>query len=172
MGEKALEFELRSDTTERVELSAFRQSKLLLLFVSLAFTTCEVKNYVLCGTPSMSIKRSTAPSSAFAKHTHSCPRLGPKTRGFALPSDYNRKASSAYRCPSDGLEGPKSVGRRAAHVIGHEGAIRYSYICFRCTRCSRFREDQAVPQRNQMTTRFRNLARARYLLGSVRKNSI
>jgi hypothetical protein len=93
VGEKAPEFERRSDTTERVELSAFRRSKLLLRFVPLAFTTCEIRNYVLCGTPSMSIKRSTAPSSAFSTHTDSCPRLGAKTRGFALPNDYNREGA-------------------------------------------------------------------------------
>ena len=39
VGEKAPEFELRSDTMERVELSALRGSKLLLLFVPLAFTS-------------------------------------------------------------------------------------------------------------------------------------
>ena len=38
VGEKAPEFELRSDTMERVELSALRGSKLLLLFVPLALT--------------------------------------------------------------------------------------------------------------------------------------
>jgi peroxiredoxin len=39
VGEKAPEFELRSDTTERVGLSAPTGSKLLLLFVPLAFTS-------------------------------------------------------------------------------------------------------------------------------------
>jgi peroxiredoxin len=38
VGEKAPELELPSDTMERVELSALR-SKLLLLFVPLAFTS-------------------------------------------------------------------------------------------------------------------------------------
>ena len=39
VGEKAPEFELRSDTRERVELSALTGSKRPLLFVALAFTS-------------------------------------------------------------------------------------------------------------------------------------
>jgi peroxiredoxin len=132
-GQSAPDFALYDNSKQKVTLSEQRGKNVVLLFFPLAFTSvctaelCHVRDNI-------SVYNNTD-AAVFGISVDS-PQTLHKFReeqhlNFALLSDFNREASTAYDVLYDSFSAMDlhGVSKRAAFVIDREGLIRYAEVC-------------------------------------------
>ena len=130
VGQQAPDFTMKSNKMQDVKLSDLRGSKVLLLFVPLAFTGVCTKEF--CGMRDTLKDYEGLDCKVFGISTDSPFALDAWAReqGYQFPllSDYNKEVARAYDCLYDQLMGFKGVCKRSAYVIDREGKIRYASV--------------------------------------------
>ena len=148
VGSQAPDFALKSNKMADVKLSDLRGSKVLLLFVPLAFTrVCtgelcsmrdSLKDYEGLGAKVFGISTdSPFALDAWAKE---------QNYQFPLLSDFNKTVATAYDTLYPDLMGFKGVCKRSAYVIDGEGKIRYASVSEDATKVPNFDEIKACLQ--------------------------
>jgi peroxiredoxin len=130
VGSQAPDFTLKSNKMEDVKLSGLRGSKVLLLFVPLAFTQvctgefCSMRDALKdyegldCKVYGISTDSPFALDAWAKKENYQ----------FPLLSDFNKTVARDYQTLYDDLMGFKGVCKRSAYVIDKEGKIRYASV--------------------------------------------
>jgi len=130
VGQNAPDFALKSNKMQDVKLSELRGSKVLLLFVPLAFTGVCTKE--LCGVRDALKDYEGLDCKVFGISTDSPFALDSwaKEQGYQFPllSDYNKETARAYDTLYDDLMGFKGVCKRSAFVIDREGKVSYASV--------------------------------------------
>jgi glutaredoxin-dependent peroxiredoxin len=130
VGSQAPDFALKSNKMADVKLSELRGSKVLLLFVPLAFTGVCTKE--LCSMRDALKDYEGLDCKVFGISTDSPFALDAwaQKEGYQFPllSDYNKTVARDYQTLYDDLMGFKGVCKRSAYVIDREGKIRYSSV--------------------------------------------
>jgi glutaredoxin-dependent peroxiredoxin len=148
VGSDAPDFALKSNKMADVKLSDLRGSKVLLLFVPLAFTrVCtgefctmrdSLKDYEGLGAKVFGVSTdSPFALDAWAKE---------QNYQFPLLSDYNKAVATAYDTLYPDLMGFKGVCKRSAYVIDGAGKIRYASVSEDATKVPNFDEIKACLQ--------------------------
>jgi peroxiredoxin len=130
VGQQAPDFTMKSNKMKDVKLSELRGSKVLLLFVPLAFTGTWTSEF---GSVRDTLKEfEQLGSKVFGISTDSPFALDAWAREqnyqFPLLSDYNKEVSPAYDSMYAELLGFKGVSKRSAYVIDGQGIIRYAEV--------------------------------------------
>jgi peroxiredoxin len=130
VGKQAPDFTLKSNKMQDVKLSELRGSKVLLLFVPLAFTGVCTKE--LCGMRDALKEYEGLECKVFGLSTDSPFALDAwaKEQGYQFPllSDYNRETAREYGALYEDLMGFKGVCKRSAFVIDRQGIVRYAEV--------------------------------------------
>lgn len=130
VGSQAPDFALKSNKMADVKLSELRGSKVLLLFVPLAFTGVCTKEF--CGMRDALKDYEGLDCKVFGISTDSPFALDAwaQKEGYQFPllSDYNKTVARDYETLYDDLMGFKGVCKRSAYVVDREGKIRYSSV--------------------------------------------
>jgi glutaredoxin-dependent peroxiredoxin len=130
VGSQAPDFTLKSNKMQDVKLSELRGSKVLLLFVPLAFTGVCTKE--LCSMRDALKDYEGLDCKVFGLSTDSPFALDAwaQKEGYQFPllSDYNKTVARDYQTLYDDLMGFKGVCKRSAYVIDREGKIRYAAV--------------------------------------------
>ena len=130
VGSQAPDFALKSNKMADVKLSELRGSKVLLLFVPLAFTGVCTKE--LCSMRDALKDYEGLDCKVFGISTDSPFALDAwaQKEGYQFPllSDYNKTVARDYQTLYDDLMGFKGVCKRSAYVIDREGKIRYASV--------------------------------------------
>ncbi|MGH7842517.1 MAG: redoxin domain-containing protein [Candidatus Binataceae bacterium] len=151
VGSPAPDFALKSNKMADVKLSELRGSKVLLLFVPLAFTqVCtgefcsmrdSLKDYENLGAKVFGISTdSPFALDAWAKE---------QNYQFPLLSDFNKTVATAYDTLHADLMGFKGVCKRSAFVIDREGKVRYASVSEDARKLPNFDEIKACLQQIQ-----------------------
>lgn len=130
VGQQAPDFTMKSNKMKEVKLSELRGSKVLLLFVPLAFTgTCTKE---LCSVRDTLKDFEQLECKVFGISTDSPFALDSWAREqnyqFPLLSDYNKEVAPAYDSMYAELLGLKGVCKRSAYVIDSQGNVRYREV--------------------------------------------
>jgi peroxiredoxin len=130
VGQQAPDFTLKSNKMQDVKLSELRGSKVLLLFVPLAFTGVCTKE--LCGMRDSLKEYEGLDCKVFGLSTDSPFALDAwaKEQGYQFPllSDYNKEIARGYGALYEDLMGFKGVCKRSAFVIDRQGVVRYAEV--------------------------------------------
>jgi len=130
VGDNAPDFAMKSNKMQDVKLSELRGSKVLLLFVPLAFTGVCTKE--LCGVRDALKDYEGLDCKVFGISTDSPFALDAwaKDQGYQFPllSDYNKDVARSYDTLYDDMMGFKGVCKRSAFVIDREGKVRYASV--------------------------------------------
>jgi peroxiredoxin len=130
VGQQAPDFTLKSNKMQDVKLSELRGSKVLLLFVPLAFTGVCTKE--LCGMRDSLKEYEGLDCKVFGLSTDSPFALDAwvKEQGYQFPllSDYNKETARGYGALYEDLMGFKGVCKRSAFVIDRQGVVRYAEV--------------------------------------------
>ncbi len=130
VGSQAPDFALKSNKMQDVKLSELRGSKVLLLFVPLAFTSVCTKEF--CSMRDGLKDFEGLDCKVFGISTDSPFALDAwaQKEGYQFPllSDYNKTVARDYQTLYDDLMGFKGVCKRSAYVIDREGKIRYASV--------------------------------------------
>jgi len=130
VGSQAPDFALKSNKMQDVKLSELRGSKVLLLFVPLAFTGVCTKEF--CSMRDALKDYEGLDCKVFGISTDSPFALDAwaQKEGYQFPllSDYNKTVARDYQTLYDDLMGFKGVCKRSAYVIDREGKIRYASV--------------------------------------------
>ena len=151
VGSAAPDFALKSNKMVDVKLSELRGSKVVLLFVPLAFTAVctgefcsmrdSLKDYENLGAKVFGISTdSPFALDAWAKE---------QNYQFPLLSDFNKTTATAYDTLYADLMGFKGVCKRSAYVIDGEGKIRYASVSEDARKVPNFDEIKACLQQIQ-----------------------
>jgi glutaredoxin-dependent peroxiredoxin len=148
VGSQAPDFTLKSNKMADVKLSELRGSKVLLLFVPLAFT--RVCTGELCSMRDSLKDYEGLGAKVFGISTDSPFALDAwaKEQGYQFPllSDFNKTVATAYETLYPDLMGFKGVCKRSAYVIDGEGKIRYASVSEDATKVPNFDEIKACLQ--------------------------
>jgi peroxiredoxin len=129
-GQQAPDFNLKSNKMQDVKLSELRGSKVLLLFVPLAFTGVCTKE--LCGMRDSLKEYEGLDCRVFGLSTDSPFALDAwaKEQGYQFPllSDYNKETAREYGALYEDMMGFKGVCKRSAFVIDRQGIVRYAEV--------------------------------------------
>ncbi|HLW71739.1 MAG TPA: redoxin domain-containing protein [Candidatus Binataceae bacterium] len=151
VGSPAPDFALKSNKMADVKLSELRGSKVLLLFVPLAFT--RVCTGELCSMRDSLKDYEGMDCKVFGISTDSPFALDAwaKEQNYQFPllSDYNKTVAAAYDTLYADLMGFKGVCKRSAFVIDREGKIRYASVAEDATKVPNFDEIKACLQQLQ-----------------------
>jgi peroxiredoxin len=130
VGSQAPDFSLKSNKMADVKLSELRGSKVLLLFVPLAFT--QVCTGEFCSMRDALKDYEGLDCKVFGVSTDSPFALNAwaEKEGYNFPllSDFNKTVARDYETLYDDLMGFKGVCKRSAYVIDREGKIRYASV--------------------------------------------
>jgi glutaredoxin-dependent peroxiredoxin len=130
VGQQAPDFTLKSNKMQDVKLSELRGSKVLLLFVPLAFTGVCTKE--LCGMRDSLKEYEGLDCKVLGLSTDSPFALDAwaKEQGYQFPllSDYNKETARGYGALYEDLMGFKGVCKRSAFVIDRQGVVRYAEV--------------------------------------------
>jgi glutaredoxin-dependent peroxiredoxin len=130
VGDNAPDFAMKSNKMQDVKLSELRGSKVLLLFVPLAFTGVCTKE--LCGVRDALKDYEGLDCKVFGISTDSPFALDAwaKDQGYQFPllSDYNKDVARSYDTLYEDMMGFKGVCKRSAFVIDREGKVRYASV--------------------------------------------
>ena len=130
VGTQAPDFTLKSNKMQDVKLSELRGSKVLLLFVPLAFTSVCTKE--LCSMRDGLKDYEGLDCKVFGISTDSPFALDAwaQKEGYQFPllSDYNKTVARDYQTLYEEMMGWKGVCKRSAYVIDREGKIRYASV--------------------------------------------
>lgn len=130
IGDKAPDFKLFNTNKEWVTLSDHKNKNVLLLFFPLAFTS-------VCTTELCSIRDNLsfyndANAIVFGISVDSNATLAKfkedQNLNFALLSDFNKDASTAYGVLYENFGWMKGVSKRSAFVIDKDGIIQYAEV--------------------------------------------
>jgi peroxiredoxin len=151
VGSPAPDFALKSNKMADVKLSEMRGSKVLLLFVPLAFT--RVCTGELCSMRDSLKDYEGMDCKVFGISTDSPFALDAwaKEQNYQFPllSDYNKTVAAAYDTLYADLMGFKGVCKRSAFVIDREGKVRYASVAEDATKVPNFDEIKACLQQLQ-----------------------
>jgi peroxiredoxin len=131
VGDKAIDFTLRSNKGEDVQLSAHLDENVLLLFFPFAFTgVCTTE---LCMTRDNLSFYNKIHSKVFGISVDSQFTLAKFAEAndlnFPLLSDFNKKVSQQYSCIYDSFIGYyDGVSKRSAFIVDKSGIIRYAEV--------------------------------------------
>jgi peroxiredoxin len=130
VGSQAPDFAMKSNKMQDVKLSDQRGSKVLLLFVPLAFT--KVCTGELCSMRDALKDYEGLDCKVFGVSTDSPFALDAWAQkegyNFPLLSDYNKTVARDYQTLYDDLLGFKGVCKRSAYVIDRQGKIQYAEV--------------------------------------------
>jgi glutaredoxin-dependent peroxiredoxin len=130
VGSQAPDFAMKSNKMQDVKLSDQRGSKVLLLFVPLAFT--KVCTGELCSMRDALKDYEGLDCKVFGVSTDSPFALDSWAQkegyNFPLLSDYNKTVARDYQTLYDDLLGFKGVCKRSAYVIDRQGKIQYAEV--------------------------------------------
>ncbi|MBV8054866.1 MAG: redoxin domain-containing protein [Deltaproteobacteria bacterium] len=130
VGQQAPDFTLKSNKMQDVKLSEQRGSKVLLLFVPLAFTGVCTKE--LCGMRDSLKEYEGLDCKVFGLSTDSPFALDAwakeQSYQFPLLSDYNKETAREYGALYEDLMGLKGVCKRSAFVVDRQGVVRYAEV--------------------------------------------
>jgi peroxiredoxin len=151
VGSPAPDFALKSNKMADVKLSELRGSKVLLLFLPLAFT--RVCTGELCSMRDSLKDYEGLDCKVFGISTDSPFALDAwaKEQNYQFPllSDYNKTVAAAYDTLYADLMGFKGVCKRSAFVIDREGKVRYAAVSDDATKVPNFDEIKACLQQLQ-----------------------
>ena len=130
VGQQAPDFTLKSNKMQDVKLSELSGSKVLLLFVPLAFTGVCTKE--LCGMRDSLKDYEGLDCKVFGVSADSPFALDAwaKEQGYQFPllSDYNKDTARQYGALYEDMMGFKGVCKRSAFVIDRQGVVRYAEV--------------------------------------------
>ena len=130
VGSQAPDFAMKSNKMQDVKLSDQRGSKVLLLFVPLAFT--KVCTGEFCSMRDALKDYEGLDCKVFGVSTDSPFALDAWAQkegyNFPLLSDYNKTVARDYQSLYDDLLGFKGVCKRSAYVIDRPGKIQYAEV--------------------------------------------
>ncbi|HEX7846200.1 MAG TPA: redoxin domain-containing protein [Chitinophagaceae bacterium] len=131
VGQQAPDFNLYSSDKKQVTLSEQKGKNVLLLFFPLAFTTTCTKE--LCAVRDSISFYNNSNAEVFGISVDSLHTLAKfkeeQGLNFALLSDFNKDASTAYGSLYDMFGyNMRGVSKRSAFVIDKEGIVRYAEV--------------------------------------------
>jgi peroxiredoxin len=130
LGLKAPELNLQNGDFEHINFTNFKDSKLVLLFYPLAFSSvcttelCTIRdNMKIYNSLNAKVCAISVDSLFVQKAFKQSQNLN-----FELLSDFNKIVSISYGCINNDYYGMKGVSKRAAFVIDKKGMVRYEEI--------------------------------------------
>ena len=130
LGLKAPELNLQNGDFEHINFTNFKDSKVVLLFYPLAFSSvcttelCTIRdNMKIYNSLNAKVCAISVDSLFVQKAFKQSQNLN-----FELLSDFNKIVSISYGCINNDYYGMKGVSKRAAFVIDKKGMVRYEEI--------------------------------------------